>query len=411
MRLPVAGIRREAAEIGRPRLFFLSSLTTGHMVVHWYNQALSLVLPSLKADLNLNDIQVGTLTTTQQGFNNGGTLPSGFLADRFRRQGSLILAAAIGAFGLGLFVLGLMQSYAWALVGVALLGLGSALWHPCAMGGLSLRFPDRRGMALSMHGVGASIGDALAPFVLGVIITAVAWRTALQFHLIPALVFALILWRGLGASFSGQESRVSFKDYARGIGRLLANRQVLAVIACNTLIQMARLAVLTFLPIYIRDTLGYSDFMLGIYLTLLYVMGIASQPVMGVASDRLGRKAVLLPSFLGLALLYLAIGFAQRGVELGLVIAALGLFFYAILNITQTAVMDVAEKGVQASTMGVMSLIGQPFTLGAPVFAGFLVTHFGIKSAFLFASASSMAAVLVLLPLRFRRPPAGERVA
>ncbi len=50
------------------------------MVVHWYTQMVSLVLPSLKADLHLTDIQVGTITATQQGVSSGGMLPSGFLA-------------------------------------------------------------------------------------------------------------------------------------------------------------------------------------------------------------------------------------------------------------------------------------------------------------------------------------------
>ena len=104
--------------------------------------------------------------------------------------------------------------------------------------------------------------------------------------------------------------------------------------------------------------------------------------------------------------LFLAIGFAHLGVELALVVGALGLFFYAITNITQTAIMDVADEGVQASTMGVTGLFSQPFTLGAPILAGYLVTEFGIRSAFWFAAAALLGAA-ILLPVRFRRAPGG----
>jgi len=176
------------------------------------------------------------------------------------------------------------------------------------------------------------------------------------------------------------------------------------VMASNALVGMGRLSVLTFFPIYIKETLGYSSFILGVYLTLLYVMGTFSQLFIGTLSDRFGRKAILFPSFALMGLLFLAIGFAHRGVELGLVVGALGLFFYAITNITQTAVMDVAAEGVQASTMGVTGLFSQPFTLGAPVLAGYLVTEFGIRSAFWFAAAAALLGAAILLPVRFRRP-------
>ncbi|MDP3064676.1 MAG: MFS transporter [Chloroflexota bacterium] len=379
------------------------------MVVHWYTQMVSLVLPSLKADLHLTNIQVGTITTVQQGVSSGGMLPSGFLADRYRRHVALILAGAIIAFGLGLFLIGSAPSYAWALPAVGLMGLGTALWHPAAMGALSLRFPKQRGMALSVHGVGASIGDAVAPVAVGAIIVAVSWRTALRFHLIPAVVFALVIWRALGASFQGEGSKASFRSYVRGIGGLLTDRQVLAIMVSNALIGMGRLSVLTFFPIYIKETLGYSTFILGVYLTLLYVMGMFSQPFMGVLSDRFGRKAVLFPSFALMGLLFLAIGFAHRGVELALVVGALGLFFYAITNITQTAIMDVASEGVQSSTMGVVGLFSQPFTLGAPVLAGYLVTEFGIRSAFWYAGAAALLAAAILVPVRFRRAQAVQK--
>ncbi|MBI4233083.1 MAG: MFS transporter [Chloroflexi bacterium] len=405
MRSALSTLQDGARAIGRPRLAFLSSLTVGHTVVHWYTQLLSLSLPFLKADLHLTDIQVGTITTTQMGVNSATTLPSGYVADSYPQQGALILAAAIVAFGVGLFLLGNARSYAWVLPGVGLIGLGTALWHPGAMGSLSVRFPDRRGFALSVHGVGASIGDSLAPVIVGAIILTVSWRIALQVHLIPALIFALVLWRGLGGMYHQPGPRPPFRSYVSGIRGLLTNRQVLAVMLSNALMGMARLSILTFLPIYIKETLGYSSFLLGVYLTLLYVMGLVSQPVMGVLSDRVGRKAVIVPSFAAMGLLFLAIGFAHGGIQLGLVIGALGMFFYAILNITQTAVMDVAGEGVQASTMGVMGLFSQPFTLGSPVLAGYLASEFGIKTTFWYAAAAGLLAAAVLVPVRFGRAP------
>ena len=403
MRLSTKGVRRWTAEIGRPELAFLSMLTAGHLVVHWYANLLSLALPFIKDYLGLTVFQVGTIVTVQMGVSSGIFIVSGFLADSFRHRSAAIVSGAVVSFGLAFFVIGVSPSYGWTLVGVGLVGLGTALWHPPAMRALSLRFPDRRGTALSIHGVGASVGDAIGPIIVGAIILVADWKLVLELHLIPALVIAFLLWRGLGMMREVGGARITLGAYTAGIRTLFADRQVLAVMVSNALIQMGRLSVLAFFPIYIKETLDYSAFVLGVYLALLYVMGTVSQPVLGVLSDRIGRKAILVPSFACMGLLYMAIVVAPAGVLLGLVVGALGMFFYAILNITHTAIMDVAPEGVQASTMGVMALFTLPFTVASPMFAGYLVTEFGIMSAFWYAAVAALLASTILVPIRFRR--------
>lgn len=401
----IASVWKGARELGGDRLLFLGALTLGHLVVHWYTQLISLTLPLLKAHLHLSNVQVGGITTSQQAVSSATNLPLGYVADSFPKWGALILGSSLVAFGLAYFLMGVASSYILVLVGAGFVGLAMALWHPAALGHLSLRFPERRGMALAVHGVGASVGDTAAPVAVGAIIVLVSWKPVLVFHLIPALLFALVLWRGLGRIYQEAGPKRSFRSYLSGLRDMVANRQVLAVMASNTLMTMARLGILTFLPIYIKETLGYSSFILGLYLTLLNVMGIVSQPLMGIISDRYGRKVVLVPSFVAMALLYAALAYATSGIQLGLVIGTLGIFFYALLNITQTAVMDVVGEGVQSSTMGVMSLFSQPFTLSSPILAGYLVETFGIKSSFWYAAAAMVLAATILLPVRFRRVP------
>ncbi|MSQ12775.1 MAG: MFS transporter [Dehalococcoidia bacterium] len=406
MRLPK--IVRDFGKMGRSSLVLLISLTLGHVVVHWYQVMFSLIIPSVKSDLSLSSVQVGTMSTVRQSVSSGLNLPSGFIADLYRRHVALILAAALISFGLGYFFIGLAPSYGWVLPAAALAGLGSALWHPAAIGSISLRFPERRGMALSIHGTGASIGDAVAPLAVGALIGAFAWRGVLQWHLLPSVLAAILIWRSVGRVFQADQGpRPSFRSYVRGLGNLLTQRQVLAVMGANAFMGMANITIQTFFPIYIRETLGYSSFVLGVYVALLYLLGAVSQPIMGMLSDRYGRKAVMLPSFFIMGLLYIALVFAPKGIPLALVVAALGLFFYAVANVTTSAVMDVADKRVQSSSMGVMGLFSQPFTLTAPIIAGVIVGHFGIKAAFWYSAATALTATVILIPVPFRRAPGG----
>ena len=67
------------------------------------------------------------------------------------------------------------------------------------------------------------------------------------------------------------------------------------------------------------------------------------QTVLGVLSDRFGRKVVLAPSMVALGVLVALLAIVPAGLALGIVIAAIGLFFYTLANISTAAMFDVAE--------------------------------------------------------------------
>ena len=398
------------------RRYLLGSLTFGHTIIHWYQQLFPVILPGIKDSLGLNDVEVGTLAAVREGAGGILIMPSGYLADSFAKYRPLILAFALATSGLAYFLVGLSSSYLWILPGIAMIGLASAAWHPASVGSLSARFPDRRGAALAMHGVGASIGDTISPLCIGALLLIVSWQTLMQWHLLPALVLAIILWRSLGSHYRDAGPGPSAKNYLSGIKEMLRERSVLAIMSAGVFMSMGRLTVLTFLPIYLTEDLQYSTLGLGFFLMLLYLMGMVSQPVMGVVSDRFGRKVVLLPAYVTLGALYLLVPATDSGFQLGLVIGAMGLFFYGTGNIATAAVMDLSSSQVQGSTMSVMSVFRHVFTLPAPIIAGVIVTALGTEAAFIYAGVLLLigAVIISLIKLPGKlpgKPGAAQRTA
>ena len=391
---------------------FLYWITFGHIVMHWYQNLFPLILPYFKSEFGLSAVQLGSLNTIQMGIASGLMVVVAYFADTRRHLQIIILVSAILILGICYFGISLLPTYAWTLIWSGLIGLSVALWHPTAMGGLSLKFPKKRGMALGVHGVGASIGDSLSPIIVGAFIMTFAWRTVLQFHLIPIAIISIIMWRvlsknevdGQNAKKNSDKNKVDFYTYWTDLKTLIKNPQALSVTISNALISGARVAVLTFLPIYLFDTLGFSSLKMGVYLALLFAMGAISQPIMGILSDRVGRKVILAPSFLILGVLYLLIGSTQNDILLGIIIGILGAFFYPILNIAQAAIMDVGSKDIQSTTMGVSGLVGWPAILVSPIIAGLLVDKFNIEMAFIFAGVISLVSTLILVPIKFTPP-------
>lgn len=389
--------------LGTERLRLLGVLTGGHFFIHWFQQLYPVVLPSLKAGLGLSDVQVGALNSVRQFVMGTLDLPLGMLADSMERRRGLILASAIFFMGGAYCLMGIAPVFSAALVGSGLVGLGTSLWHPAAAASLSNRFPERRASALAVHGMGATIGDTLTPLGAGLLLTILPWETFLGSQIAPALLLGLLVWRGLANMFQVSDSRSWRSTEIRALAELARNRLFLGISVATALFQMGRLVVITFLPIYLQEHLHYSPFGLGVYIALLHAMGTISQPVMGFLSDHFGRKAVLLPSFVVLGLLFLLLAVAAPGIQLGLVISAIGIFFYTLLNITIAAVMDVAGSRIQASSYGLSSLLTQIVVFPTPIVAGLVVTAYGIKWAFLSAGGFVILGAFVLAPLPLYR--------
>ena len=171
----------------------LITLTFGHTIVHWYQGLFSLILPFVKSSLSLSDVQIGVLSSIRQSSMTGLNLPSGFIADSYRSYTSLILFSAIMSFGSGYFLMGITNSYAIAILASAVIGFGTALWHPAGIGALSITYPNNRGTALSIHGVGASIGDSLGPIIVGALFLQFSWQSIMTLHLPASIVAGLII--------------------------------------------------------------------------------------------------------------------------------------------------------------------------------------------------------------------------
>lgn len=394
--------------IGSERLRLLGFLTGGHFFIHWFQQLFPMVLPSIKAGLGLNDIEVGALNSARQLAMGSLDLPMGMLADSMVRQRAFILGAALAFMGTAYFLMGIAPVFFWALLGSALVGLGSALWHPAAAASLSRRFPDRRATALAIHGMGATLSDTLTPLGVGLLLVALPWHTVLGAQVLPGLFFGIIVWWCLADFFTHAESQGWRGGQLREMAELVKHPLFLRVSAATGLLQMGRLVVISFLPIYLQEHLGYSPFILGVYIALLHAMGTISQPALGYLSDRYGRRAVLFPSFLSLGILFLLLAVAAPGIPLGLVISAIGFFFYTLLNITHATIMDVAGSKIQASCYGLTSLVTQIAVFPTPMIAGFLIGKYGIDSAFLLSGAFVLVGALILAPVKPYRHASSE---
>src|SRR5215813_13567240 len=150
-------------------------ITLGHALTHWYPATFYLLLPLIGSELGLSFSQIGLIMTCQYIAGAVANVPGGVLVDTVGRKG-LLMAVSLFWVGFPYLLMGFAHSYLMLVSCVVLVGAGNSLWHPTAIPTLARRFPDRKGLVLSLHGMGGNVGDAIAPSVIGLLLMALTWR-------------------------------------------------------------------------------------------------------------------------------------------------------------------------------------------------------------------------------------------
>ncbi|MBM4421101.1 MAG: MFS transporter, partial [Chloroflexi bacterium] len=253
-------------------------VTGGHVVNHWYLSMLAVVLPTVRAALGLSEVQVGTITSASQLAIGLLNLPAGMLADALGRHRALFLGGSAFAGGLGYSLLGIAPSYGVALLCGALLGLSACTWHIVALSWLGTAFPDRRATVLAVHGTGATVSDTLSPLVVGALLGAFAWQSVLGWQLALGLVAALVIWWMMRPAFNAgpASTPMPIRQRLGGLRSILDNRTFVAIVLASSFNSAGRSVILTFLPIYLQEQLGYTSVVLGLHIALLNAAGILS---------------------------------------------------------------------------------------------------------------------------------------
>ena len=389
----------------------LVALSLGHAITDWYTGTLFIVLPYIAKDLGLTYSQVGIL----MGWNSVSSffvnLPGGFIVDTVGKT-RLILGLALALTGLPYFFLGFSGSYAMAIIVVTFVGIGTNLWHPAAMSFLAKRYPDRKGFAMAVHGMGGNMGVSLAPLAIGLALTFFTWRKVLILNFLPGVVMGLLLWVLLANAGAvraeAQGKTISLKEYWVAVRTMVQNRNVLLLCMIAGVRSMTSQGLMTFLPIYLVYELKYSPALVGIYLTIIRVAGIVATPVTGTISDKKGRRTVLTAGLLISTLLLIILVTFRLNYLFIAVLGILGFFLFSLQPVILAWMMDLAPQNIGGTTISALFGIQSLFAGFSPPVCGFIADRFGILYSFYFLSFTIFTAniLVYLIPEKPRQKKA-----
>ena len=382
-------------------------ITLGHSLTHWYPATFYLLLPIIGKELGLSYTQIGLVMTCQYIAGAIANVPGGILVDTVGRKG-VLMALSLFWVGFPYLLMGFSHGYLMLLGCVALVGFGNSLWHPTAIPTLARRFPERKGLVLSLHGMGGNAGDALAPLVVGALLAVLTWREVVILNVVPGLVMSLLLLVFLGTLRVGSRAKAKAEedgrvqtlgDYFRGVPALFRNRSLVLLTTSSAFRSMTQNALLTFLPVYLAYEMGYSPFWVGAGMFALQAAGFAASPIAGHLSDTMGRRSIMMTSMAMTAVVLVFMAFAGKGHAFIVFIAILGFFLYAIRPVLQAWLLETTPKNMGGTSIGILFGAQSLGASVAPLLGGMIADRWGLITTFWFLAFTIIVANLFIFAM------------
>jgi MFS transporter, FSR family, fosmidomycin resistance protein len=307
------GVPRRAAEA--TTFSIILALGFSHFLNDMIQSLVPALYPMLKDSYGLSFTQIGMITLAMQLTSSLLQPAVGLYADH--RPQPYSLPIGMGVTLVGLWLLAIADSYPVLLLAAMLVGAGSAVFHPEASRVARMASGGRHGLAQSLFQVGGNVGTAAGPLLAAFVVLprgqgSVGWFSAAAL-LAMAVLFAVGNWyrRERVAPRRPRSGAVSVEHHAlsrRQIGWSLA--VLLALVFSKSFYTTSLNNYYTFYLIHKFDvSIGHAQILLFVFLGAVAIGTVIGGPV----GDRIGRKAVIWGSILGVLPFTLAlpyVGFA-----------------------------------------------------------------------------------------------------
>lgn len=288
------------------------ALSFSHFLNDLVQALLPAIYPIIKDSYNLDFAQIGLLTLAFQLTASLLQPLVGIMTDRRPQPFSLL--AGMGLTLIGLIVLAYATSYALLLIGAAMIGTGSSIFHPESTRMARMASGGRHGFAQSLFQVGGQAGSAAGPLLAAFIIVprgqeSLSWFSAVAL-LAMVVLFKVGIWYRRQAPQPVKPKMVgSMPTVGAFEAGVVLSVAVLFMLMFSKSAYTASLS--NYYTFYLIETFQVSIQTSQILLFLFLVSQAVGSLIGGHLGDRVGRRPIIWFSILGALPFSLALPFAD----------------------------------------------------------------------------------------------------
>ncbi len=303
----------------------IGMLSLGHLVTDINQGALPAMLPFFIAAYDLSYAAAAGIVFAANMTSSIIQPLFGHASDRFSKP--WLLSAGLMLAGMGLALSGIVQSYQWIMLLAIVSGIGIAAYHPQAARLVNFAAGTKKGTAMSLFGVGGTIGFAIGPLI----VTSALLQWGLKgtvVLIVPVSIMALVMV----TQFSTFEFLAASRDQDQSISGTEVLKDNWSAFSRLTITIIGRSIIFyglnTFIPIYWINALNQSKSAGAIALTIFAGSGIIGNLLGGVLADRIGQKKVMLLGYSSLTIFLPILIFVNNVQMATLLLIPIGLVLY-----------------------------------------------------------------------------------
>ncbi|MFX1571253.1 MAG: MFS transporter [Promethearchaeota archaeon] len=330
------------------------------------------ILPYYAESFNVNYTLVGLVVAAFGIARMFIDLPAGFLAQRYKKKSLMLFGLILVSFSS--IMAGLAQNYWILLIARFIEGFGSAIYVTTATIFIALvASPERRGFLMSIYSGFLLLGAIFGPSFGGFIANSYGIN-------VPFFVYAIISASGIiptlilpNVNNSNDDGNIKIQELYQQAWYSLKDPKFIPVLPSIFSLFFIRTGVRsTLVPLFSENDLGLNEFHIGILLTLAGIATAITMVLIGLVSDKIGRRTPLLLSLIISAPITLWLAFTTNFIYISLVMFIYG----AIIGLSgpiAAYVTDIAPKDKLEIYMGVYRTIGDIGFVIGPLLMGFVV--------------------------------------
>jgi MFS family permease len=389
----------EPGILGLLRMREIRAAVLGTFVIMLGFGILSPVLPRYARSFHVGYDAVGVLVAAFSLTRLVSDPFTGWFIGRFGERAVVIAGALI--VGASSALAAMAPTYTWLVVFRGAGGAGSAVFFAALLSYLLRTVPPGRlGRVMGVYYASFNIGTIAGQPFGGLFAGWFGLSSPLWIYAGACLISAVVFGRTIHdpERRDGGVRKASLRSLPWG------RPFVTALVVNGAYMWMVGAVYSTLIPLFGNERVGLPLSSIGFGLAISSATEFAALFPAGKATDRVGRKAVLVPSYAALALIVVSLGVAIEPLPFMLGLAALGVASGYASVPPAVMLSDVTPEGSRGTAVGAFRFAGDlGFVLG-PLVAGYAASSLGFGAAFVLSAVPVLLALTLALSIRETMP-------
>jgi MFS family permease len=354
-------------------------MAVSHTLTHVFGGMHTALFSEFRNEFNLNLQQLGLIAAIPSLTSAILSIPIGLLSDRFGSKKMLLLS--FGFATAGAILAGTASNQTFLIIAISLIYINTTIYHPASYSATTKMFSSKdRPKALGLHGAGGTLGHALGPLSISILVGLFMWqwRQVYLFLAVPMILGVLMVLKL--PTYTGTEETVLLEEKSAG-GKFLTKNLVMFLVY-QALRMIGRSIVATFLVLYLQDIRTMELSVAAFISSTNTLSGLIAAPIGGYIAARIGEMKWLQYSLL-CSFSLLAISFNIPNNTMFMILYFLHGFFGTLGMASRSAIMaKLTPKKQRGLGYALFFLPGSIIGAFAPVAAGYIAELMGFQIIF-----------------------------